>query len=472
MVSTTRRNGYIRPYHSGLSALYRIVDAGLILVSLMTIMFFYGVEWHERYSFVAVTAIASLQLFAEKNDLYQSWRFSRTYEEISSIWLAWAGTIVSLITLTFILKTSADYSRFVIGAWFIVVPLVLGIWRYTLRSVLHELRRKGLNTRSVAIIGANELGYELSKTIISANWMGLVFSGYFDDRELKEDRVSKSTCESLCGDIDSLIHKINLGHIDIVYITFPMRAEPRVNEMLRRLSDTAATVYFVPDFHVFDMLHGRWLSVGNIPVVSINETPHIGLDGWIKRSEDIFVATMALLVFSIPMLIITLVIKLSTKGPIIFKQHRYGIDGQEIEIWKFRTMTVSENGDQVIQAQANDLRITPFGSFLRRTSLDELPQFFNVLKGDMSVVGPRPHAIAHNEEYRKVIKRYMLRHKVKPGITGLAQVNGWRGETDTLEKMENRIRCDLEYIKNWSLLLDIKVIFSTFINGFIHKNAY
>lgn len=181
---------------------------------------------------------------------------------------------------------------------------------------------------------------------------------------------------------------------------------------------------------------------------------------------------MILLLISPLLLVISIAIKLTSSGPVFFKQIRYGLNGKSILVYKFRTMKVMENGSQVKQAVKNDPRVTSVGRLLRRTSLDELPQFFNVILGNMSIVGPRPHAVAHNEEYRKLIPGYMLRHKVKPGITGLAQIRGWRGETDTLDKMEKRIECDLEYIRTWSIWLDIKIIFLTVFRGFIHKAAY
>jgi putative colanic acid biosynthesis UDP-glucose lipid carrier transferase len=212
--------------------------------------------------------------------------------------------------------------------------------------------------------------------------------------------------------------------------------------------------------------------VGDLPVVSISETPFYGVDGFVKRMEDIILAGSLIMLFAIPMIFIAIGVKLSSPGPLFFKQRRYGLRGDQIEVWKFRTMSVLEDGDKVVQAKKNDPRVTRFGAFLRRTSLDELPQLINVLHGTMSMVGPRPHAVAHNEQYRKQIDRYMLRHKVKPGITGLAQVNGWRGETETLDKMQKRIEFDLAYIQNWSLWLDIKIIFQTMFVVFSDKHAY
>jgi len=216
----------------------------------------------------------------------------------------------------------------------------------------------------------------------------------------------------------------------------------------------------------------RWSSIGHIGAISLLESPLIGTSEWLKRFGDLLFASGILAIIMIPMLVIALSIKLTSKGPILFKQKRFGLDGKEIKVWKFRSMSVCEDGDQVIQATKNDSRITPVGSFLRKTSLDELPQFFNVLQGSMSVVGPRPHAVSHNEEYRVLIGGYMLRHMVKPGITGWAQINGWRGETDSLDKMEGRVEHDLWYIKHWSVWLDIKIIFLTVFRGFVDKNAY
>jgi putative colanic acid biosynthesis UDP-glucose lipid carrier transferase len=251
-----------------------------------------------------------------------------------------------------------------------------------------------------------------------------------------------------------------------------LAAEKRIVQIISQLADTTVSVNIVPDFFTFNLIQSKWTNVQGIPVVSVLDTPFNDFDGFLKRIEDLLLCAVILPLISIPMLLIGIGVKLTSKGPMVFKQIRYGINGQKIEVWKFRSMTVTENGQVVKQATKNDSRITPFGAFLRKTSLDELPQFFNVLQGHMSVVGPRPHAVAHNEEYRKQIQGYMLRHKVKPGITGQAQVNGCRGETETLDKMEARIHHDLEYIKKWSLWLDIKIVVKTIIKGFYGNQAY
>jgi putative colanic acid biosynthesis UDP-glucose lipid carrier transferase len=223
---------------------------------------------------------------------------------------------------------------------------------------------------------------------------------------------------------------------------------------------------------VTDLMQGRIDTVGEIPVVAVCETPFTGINGLVKRGSDIILSLLILLLISPVMLAIALSIAYTSPGPIIFRQRRYGLNGEEILVSKFRSMTVCEDGETVRQAQKNDRRITKVGAFLRKTSLDELPQFFNVLQGRMSIVGPRPHAVAHNELYRSMIKGYMVRHKVKPGITGWAQVNGWRGETDTLEKMKKRIDYDLAYLQNWSLRLDLYIILKTVTTVIKDQHAY
>jgi putative colanic acid biosynthesis UDP-glucose lipid carrier transferase len=228
----------------------------------------------------------------------------------------------------------------------------------------------------------------------------------------------------------------------------------------------------VPDIFVSDLIQARVDFIGELPVVAVCETPFFGFNGLVKRVSDFVLAALILLGISPLMLAVAIGVKLSSPGPVLFKQRRYGVDGRKIVVYKFRSMTVAEDGDVVRQATRHDARVTAFGAFLRRTSLDELPQFINVLQGRMSVVGPRPHAVAHNELYRKLIRGYMIRHKVKPGITGLAQVNGMRGETDTVEKMKLRIEYDLAYLRNWSLALDLKIVLQTIVVVLKRQNAY
>lgn len=323
--------------------------------------------------------------------------------------------------------------------------------------------------RRVLIIGAGELGERVAKKINDSSWTGLEISGFVDDSIDIGTSVQGAKVVGKIRDINEIANELN---IDQVFIALPVQSYKKMIHVINSLDDETLTVRIVPDIYQAITLNAGIEEFEGMPIINLTDTPMYGWSVIVKRTTDIGFSSLALLMLSPLMLTIALVIKLASSGPVIFKQKRYGLDGKEIKIYKFRSMTVCEDGANVPQARRGDARITPFGSFLRRTSLDELPQFINVLQGHMSVVGPRPHAVAHNEEYRKLVKSYMLRHKVKPGITGWAQVNGWRGETDTLEKMEKRVECDLYYIENYSPWLDIKIVFLTIWKGFIHKHAY
>lgn len=324
--------------------------------------------------------------------------------------------------------------------------------------------------RRAIIAGVNEHGLALARQIENSPFSTIRLNGFFDDRV--RERVGNLTDYPLLGTIDDLPAYIEKHRIEAIYISLPMTTQPRILKLLDGLSNTTASIYFVPDMFITDLMQGRIDSVGDMPVISVCETPFTGVNGMLKRISDIVLSLLILALISPVLLIIAAAIKLTSPGPVLFKQRRYGLNGEDILVSKFRSMSVCEDGDTIQQAQKNDSRVTPVGAFLRKTSLDELPQFFNVLRGDMSIVGPRPHAVAHNELYRKLIKGYMVRHKVKPGITGWAQVNGWRGETDTLEKMKSRIDYDLAYLRNWSLRLDLYIIFKTILVVLKDKHAY
>jgi putative colanic acid biosynthesis UDP-glucose lipid carrier transferase len=283
--------------------------------------------------------------------------------------------------------------------------------------------------------------------------------GFVDDRA--RERLGAAEDRALLGSLEELPEIVKRHRIDLVYLALPMASQPRIRSLLEALHDTTASVYFVPDMFVTELIQGRIDSVSGMPVVGVCDTPFRGVDGLVKRSSDIVLSLLILISVSPLLLLLALAVRLTSAGPVIFRQRRYGMDGEEIVVYKFRTMRVMEDGDEIRQCAVGDPRVTPLGAFMRRTSLDELPQFVNVLQGRMSIVGPRPHAVAHNEIYRKLIKGYMLRHKVKPGVTGWAQVNGCRGETDTLDKMRARVAYDLDYLRNWSLSLDLYIVART-----------
>jgi putative colanic acid biosynthesis UDP-glucose lipid carrier transferase len=278
------------------------------------------------------------------------------------------------------------------------------------------------------------------------------------------------------GDLADVVDFIHRRGVQDVYITLPLGGhEPagaRIPRLLQALQDTTVSVHYVPDLLGITIIQGRLRDVNGVPVVGLCETPFTGINQFVKRAEDLVLASLIIVLIAPLLLGVALGVKLSSPGPVLFRQRRNGLDGREIVVWKFRSMRALDDGPVVRQATRDDPRITPFGAFIRRTSLDELPQFFNVLQGHMSIVGPRPHAVAHNDEYRELIRAYMVRHKVKPGITGWAQVNGHRGETDTLEKMRARVEYDLEYLHHWSLGLDLRIIARTLALVLGDRHAY
>jgi len=386
--------------------------------------------------------------------------------EIVTGWVAVLGLLGLLGWAT---RTLQAFDQEVIFAWALATPAVLFAAHRLLPLVMPRvLATQGLQKVAV-IAGANDLGRRLAERLRDP-MLGTRVAGYFDDRGA--GRLQNLPAAQNLGDLSRLADFARAQRVDVIYIALPMASQPRILRLLEDLRDTTASIYFVPDIFVSDLIQARVDSIGGLPVVAVCESPFYGFNGVVKRASDIALASLILLLIAPLLLAIAVGVKLSSSGPILFKQRRYGLDGRKIVVYKFRSMTVAEDGDLVRQATRNDSRITKFGAFLRRTSLDELPQFINVLQGRMSVVGPRPHAVAHNEMYRKLIRGYMIRHKVRPGVTGLAQVNGFRGETETVEKMKGRIDMDLTYLRNWSLLLDLQIILKTVVVVLGRQNAY
>jgi putative colanic acid biosynthesis UDP-glucose lipid carrier transferase len=452
--------------------LYRLVDACCILFGLSFALLYRQWQPTTQQELIGACAVILYLLIAEITGVYRSWRGISTDREIVCAWITWIASVVVLLLVGVATKNTADVSRVALVLWGVTTMVLLGAARVVVRGFQRRLREAGVYTQGVAIVGVNELAIQLARNVESQVDSGLRLLGFYDDRPEGRSGTLPPEVGTRLGSIDQLVDAARAGRVQAIYITFPMRAEERIRDVLARLSDTTASVYIVPDFFVFELLHSRWTSIGGLPVVSVFENPFYGADGILKRGVDLVAGLLLLAVCALPMLIIAMLIKATSKGPVFFRQKRYGLDGREIWVWKFRSMNVCENGPTIMQAQKNDPRVTRIGAFLRKSSLDELPQLFNVIGGSMSLVGPRPHASAHNEQYRQLISGYMLRHKVKPGITGLAQVNGWRGETDTLEKMVGRVQCDHQYIREWSLWLDVKILLQTVLVVFRRKNAY
>jgi putative colanic acid biosynthesis UDP-glucose lipid carrier transferase len=384
--------------------------------------------------------------------------------------LSWMMLIGILALCGYATRSIGYFDEDALLNWIFITPVAQWVAVWIGQKVVRRHASAPHARRSAIVVGAGPLGVKVAKALGDSEDHGIDFIGYFDDRT--DDRVHESANGQRLGGLKDVADYIRTHGIREVFITLPLGSQPRIVQLLESVQGTTASLYFVPDVFGISIIQGRLQDVNGVPVVGICETPFTGTNELIKRVSDIVLAALIIVIISPILLALAIGVKLSSRGPVIFKQKRNGLDGEEIVVYKFRSMTAQENGSVVRQATKNDPRVTRFGAFLRRTSLDELPQFFNVLQGRMSIVGPRPHAVAHNEEYRRIIKAYMVRHKVKPGITGWAQVNGHRGETDTIEKMQARVEYDLEYLRNWSLGLDLQIIVRTIRLVFFDRNAY
>lgn len=462
----------IRPITAWSRPLLKLLDALAIILGLWVLVLWMPDANSRSTIIVGLVGIGIFSLAAELVGLYRDWQGLPIEREVTCATLAWGITQGSLFFLGNLTQYSTEISSPALMVWLVTTPVISLFFRSLFRQFLKWFHENGIRTRGYAIVGANSLGVQLARNIQNQPDMGLKFMGFYDDRPEERSLKLPEEYSRRLGNIDQLIQQAKSGDVPVVFITLPMRAESRIQHVVQRLADTTSSVYLVPDFFVFQLLHSRWTDIQGIPAVSIYENPFYGVDGVVKRLCDIALGCLALAAAGLPMLVIAALIKLTSPGPVFFRQLRYGLDGKEIWVWKFRSMRTMDNGPVVKQAQKDDPRVTPLGKILRKTSLDELPQLFNVLQGTMSMVGPRPHASAHNEFYRQQIEGYMLRHKVKPGITGLAQVNGCRGETEQLEKMEKRVYFDHKYIREWSLAMDLKILFRTVGVVFSRQNAY
>ncbi|MGB3725853.1 MAG: undecaprenyl-phosphate glucose phosphotransferase [Glaciecola sp.] len=464
------RGGIIQSNKSSFATLYRLADLVTITVIYFLLLTSRGYALEAPVMLTLLVSILAYNVTAEGLDLYRSWRTQSTTSLLKVATVTWCVVILALLLWAYFFPSLVEIDDKTLWMFLIAVAPALLLWRMIFREILFIQRKRGHNSRSAAVIGATPGGYNLCMQILENEQLGIQLYGLFDDRA--PSRLPHEFQNQIAGNIQDVLQAAKDGKIDYIYIAMPMSAEARIMDILNQCSDTTCNVYIIPNFFIYNLLNARWQSVGSVQTLSVFDTPFQGANNLLKRIEDIVIGSMILALISIPMLFIAIGVKVTSRGPAIFKQYRYGLDGKKIMVYKFRSMTVQDNGPEVKQATKGDARITPFGAFLRRTSLDELPQFINVLQGRMSIVGPRPHAVAHNEQYRKLIEGYMLRHKVKPGITGWAQVNGFRGETETINKMVKRVEYDLDYIHRWSVWLDIKIIIATVFKGFLNKNAY
>lgn len=450
---------------------YRSTDT-LVILSIVLLASVYDPNYDFLNGYLAVGLGASLifGLVGRFTDIYTSWSGRPFFrDEAMRTVVTWLSTFFLLVFIIFIAKSSEQFSRVVLVGWLVTTPLLLVLSRYTLRVLLAHLKRIGIRNRNIAIVGITETGLRFADSINGQPEAGLQVAGFYS---VDLDTAHLPSNYAKIGNTEDLLDAARNGTWDQIYLALPTQNQHLSSQLISQLADTITPIRLIPDNFTHALLHNKYLEIADTPVLCIYDAPLSAQHAFVKRAEDLIIGSLILLLILPVMAVIALAIKSSSPGPVLFKQSRHGLRGEEFQVWKFRTMTVCENGEVIKQATRNDVRVTKVGAFLRKTSLDELPQFFNVIQGHMSIVGPRPHAVAHNEAYKALIPGYMQRHMMKPGITGWAQVNGWRGETDTLYKMQKRVECDMEYIRSWSLWLDLRIIVATAFKTLSDKNAY
>jgi len=456
-----------RRFRPLIAAVQRTLDPALVVASLYWVCRLQGIQFRSNYAVLAVVAALLTAGTFGNMGFYRSWRTGTMSAVLQRILIAWAAAFSIMLLLGYVIKDSAEFSRRLILLWALFTPCLLGMVHAVIRWQLSRLRRSGRNRRKVVFFGANATAARMAQAILEDRAKGMDVLGVFADQAPPEGFPLV-----WLGRLDDAAASKEVAAADVAYIALPPDPGGPLPQLLEKLQAMSLALYLVPDLFVFGLLETRVEDFNGTPVFALGETRVNQAAGLIKDLVDMVLAFAILLLTSPLLLVISVGVKLSSPGPILFRQPRYGLDGRPIVIFKFRTMRVCEDGGLIVQARPGDARVTRWGRFLRSSSLDELPQFFNVLLGQMSIVGPRPHAITHNETYRHLIFGYMLRHRVKPGITGWAQIHGYRGETENVDKMARRVEYDLYYIRNWSLLLDLQIILHTPWSLIRANNAY
>ncbi|MCK9367451.1 MAG: undecaprenyl-phosphate glucose phosphotransferase [Metallibacterium scheffleri] len=466
------KRGMLRAYSAGFTALSRVADVVLVIGGglLAYTLRFRRVPDALPLSYVAVIVIAALlaALLFPLLGVYRSWRARGLRAPVGQVLLSWAAVFALILLMLVLVKKNDLLSRAWMALWFLSTAAALLLLRVGLYMLLHALRARGYNLRKAVIVGCGAQAQVLLQRARDPQWAGFEVAAVFDP--------GMDACEVggiAAQPLDGLGAYVADNAIDEVWVSLPLAQSALLEPVLAQLRNSTANVRYVPDMLGLFLLNHGVTEVLDTPMLDLTATPMQGFNRALKRAEDVLLSLLILLLVSPLLLTIALAVKLTSRGPVLFRQKRHGWDGREIEVWKFRSMRLHHEAPGVLtQAAHDDPRLTRLGAFLRRSSLDELPQFFNVLKGAMSIVGPRPHAVEHNAQYMNLIDHYALRHTVKPGITGWAQINGWRGETETVNKMQGRIEHDLYYIEHWSLAFDLRIIALTLLRGFVNKNAY
>ena len=443
--------------------------AGLLYLLAAAKHFYFGGGLHpDLHVTVALVGAAILQFLASVSEFYRSITERTNSKHITKIVIIWLITCALVLLWGFVVGETDKFARSVIGLWFALTPVVLIFWHLMIRMAVASMRANSAS--DVVVFGAGEVGEKFAREVRQSPWLGYKIAGFFDDKRARDKTVAGMP---VLGSIAEGITLAKKSQWRKAYIALPLKAQDKIEEIIDQLADSAVDIELIPDIFGFELINAKISQIGSLPVIALQASPISGYNAALKRLMDITVSAAILAITSPLLLIIALAIKIENpKLPIIFKQRRCGLNGKEVIVWKFRTMTVLEDGDRVEQAKQNDSRTTKPGKFLRRLSLDELPQLVNVISGSMSLVGPRPHAITHAKNFRRVAPTYMRRHLVKPGITGWMQINGMRGEVDSDTIIHKRAELDLYYVQNWSLWLDIKIIALTALREFGNKRAY
>jgi len=451
---------FFSKYGALLEITLRVSDVAVVIAVAYAIYWlrFDQFALQDPYDLGLVRAVLLTLLVFPVAGVYRSWRGESLADEIGKLWLAWTGVMLLLLLLEWAVKSTGEYSRISAVAWFVSTGAVLSIDRLLMRKLLGHIRSRGVDS-----------GQRIVSATRGNAWMGLDVVGYVSTNDDQVD-IHDLSC---LADLDTFLASLDSWSLDQIWIALPVRAESTIQRVLQATLDKPITIRFVPDFFGYELINHHATALGGVPVITLRGSRVEGHASVLKAIEDRLIALILLVLLSPLMLLVAGGVKLSSPGPVLYRQKRHGLGGKEIDVLKFRSMRVhAEGAGHVTQAQRNDSRVTSFGRFLRSSSLDELPQLLNVLRGEMSIVGPRPHAVEHNRHFSERLHGYMQRHGVKPGMTGLAQVRGFRGETDTLEKMASRVECDIHYIQHWSLWLDLKIILCTPFIILRRTNAY
>ena len=458
-----------------LTRLLRIADIAIVIATGAGAYWVRHGLWTIPEEYIVAIALGALLTtnYIHAARLYDFSEGQRFALKIAPLTASWLAVIVTMLLIAYFGKVTGSYSRVWGATWFVTAYLLLVAARGVFLVMLDKWRRNGDLSYNIVVVGAGEFGQALLQHLDHQGNRTARVVGLFDDRATRIPEIVAG--HEVRGNIDDLLLFVRRNRVDQIVIALPWSAHERLAVILRQLATVSIDVKLCPSEAAFEVPNLGYDSVAGIPMLTILKPPLAGWNRILKNVEDRTLGAAILLITGPLMLFIALGIKLSGGGPVLFRQQRYGFNNNEFTLFKFRSMATDLPGgaaDRLVQVRRDDPRVTAFGRFLRRTSLDELPQLFNVMRGEMALVGPRPHAVEHNEEYARIIDRYLVRHKVKPGITGWAQVNGLRGETSTPQAMRRRVQHDLQYIENWSFLLDLKILGLTLFTGFVHENAY